>query len=683
MMFKKRFLLILCMLVLPVTLMGQSTLYFPRAFTPADLATIGFAVVNPSAADATVNFRLLSASGSAISLATRTIRRQGQVAQLGSELFPSATTAGWVEATSTTSGLQGFWIGGDFATYTDGAEAAIPGNDQILPLVAPRTEINIANPGTSTISVTIHLRELNGVEFAAPVTRIIPGLGVFQAMASAIFPNVDFTQPTHLRLDSAGLFVATSVVSGLLTPVDTGVVNGAHVSLAIPEMYFPHIVSGGPHYSTVLGITNLASTAQTVSITYTRPNGSSPRTVQRVVAGNGTLRETTESLFNFSELEIGWVKVTGTAPITGYIAYASVVTGAFALVPVQVTPRTSLLFAHIADVTPWSTGLALLNATNTAANVEVFAIYPDGGLVGGPETTPTASFTLNPGEKFSKLVGEEIVGKSVNGGFVFVRTTNNVPLYGLQSFFTRDVNFFANIAAGSLAPGITFTPPTMAVLATSLPRTTRGTTVTLTGSNFSPVAGNNIVTFVTATGTVDVAASTATATSLTVVVPSTAISGPVVVRVNGQSTALFVVEVTASPTSIDQNVVRLSAGQAATGIDIYVPRSTGAALNAFGVGAGDIGEISFSFAGSADLPRGQTRDLAVTGVGMSELNGSSISFSGEGLTATNVRFQSNSVTSTIIVTIAVDANAEIGPRNIGIKNSNLDQTIVSGGVFVR
>jgi hypothetical protein len=682
-MLKIKLLLILSVLALPVTLLGQSTLHFPRAFTPADLATIGFAVVNPSAADATVNFRLLGASGNVVSLGTRTIRGQGQVAQLGSELFPNVTTAGWVEATSSTSGLQGFWIGGDFDTYTDGAEAAVPASDQILPLVAPRTEINIANPGNSTVVVTLHLRELNGVEFAAPVTATIPGLGVFQGMASAIFPNANFSQPTHIRLDSPGLFVATSVVSGLLTPVDTGVVNGVNVSSAIPEMYFPHIVSGGP-YSTVLGITNLAATAQTVSIVYTRPNGTGPITVQRFVAGNGTLRETTESLFNFSELEIGWVKVSGTAPITGYIAYASIGTGAFALVPVQVTPRTSLLFAHIADLPPWSTGLALLNATTTPANVEVFAIYPDGGLVGGPETTPTARFTLNPGEKYSKLVGEEIVGRSINGGFVFVRTTNNVPLYGLQSFFTRDVKFFANIAAGSLAPGITFTPPTLAVLATAIPRTTRGTTVTLAGSGFSTVAGNNIVTFMTATGTVDVSASTATSTSLTVVVPSTAISGPVVVRVNGQSTAVFVAEITASPTSLDQNIVRLSEGQAATGIDMYMPRSAGTVLNASQVGVGNVGQTTFVLTSSSgDFPRGQSRDLVVSGVGFSEFNQSSISFSGEGLTASNVRFQTSGGTSRMIITITVDANAEVGPRNIGIKNPNLDQTIVSGGVFVR
>ena len=68
---------------------------------------------------------------------------------------------------------------------------------------------------------------------------------------------------------------------------------------------------------------------------------------------------------------------------------------------------------------------------------------------------------------------------------------------------------------------------------------------------------------------------------------------------------------------------------------------------------------------------------------MTQANGSGISFSGEGLTITNVRYQTNGAATLIIVTIAVDANAEVGPRNIGIKNSNLDQTMLAGGIFIR
>jgi hypothetical protein len=44
-------------------------------------------------------------------------------------------------------------------------------------------------------------------------------------------------------------------------------------------------------------------------------------------------------------------------------------------------------------------------------------------------------------------------------GFVFVRTTNGVPIYGIELFFSRDLKVMANVAAGAIDPSITFTPP--------------------------------------------------------------------------------------------------------------------------------------------------------------------------------------------------------------------------------
>ena len=683
----KKIAMTLSMLVLPVTLLGQSTLNFPRAYTPADLTATGFAIVNPGSTDASVTFRLLSASGATVSVSSQVVRGRGQLARLGSEYFQNAATAGWVQATSTTPGLQGFWIGGDFSTYTDGADGAVAATDQVLPLVAGQTEINVANPGNSTITVTIHLRGANGVEPSAPAMRDIPALGTFQSQVSAIFPTADLTQPTHIRITSPGPFAATSVVTGLLVPRDTGVINGVDANSATREMDFPHVVSGplgGQNYSTVVGITNLEPTAETVTIVFTNQDGGAPTPVQRTLEANGTLRETLQSLFNFFDFQNGWIKVTGTATTTGYVAYAETTAGGFAVSPVQVTPKTNLLFLQVADLPPWSTGLSLLNASSTPANVEVFAMYPDGGLIGGATTVSTARFTLNPGAKIAKLLGPELVGTSVNGGFVFVRTTNNVPLYGLELFFARSGSFLANVAAGSVMPGISFTPPDLALLSTiSTARTTRNTTLTLTGSNFSTIASNNVVVFTTATGTVDVPASSATATSLTVVVPSTAISGPVSVKVNGQPTVGFVLEILSSATSLDQNTVHVSDGQTSSSMDIYVPLPAGPGLNATQAGVADVGAAGFTFTNSADLPRGQTKDLAISGIGMTQANGSGISFSGEGLTVSNVRYQTHGATTMIIVTIAVDANAEVGPRNIGIKNSNLDETILAGGVFIR
>ena len=89
---------------------------------------------------------------------------------------------------------------------------------------------------------------------------------------------------------------------------------------------------------------------------------------------------------------------------------------------------------------------------------------PAGALIGGAANVPTARFTLKAGTKVAKLRSELIPQTQTQmqtsyGGFVFVRTTNNVPIYGIEPFFTGDLAVLVNVAAGALAPDITYTPP--------------------------------------------------------------------------------------------------------------------------------------------------------------------------------------------------------------------------------
>jgi hypothetical protein len=463
----KKLALIASILFLPGVLFGQSTLNFPRTLSTSDLTTTGFAVVNPGSIDASLTISLLSANGTLVAFSNQVVRAQGQIARLGSEYFPNATSGGWVQVNSTVSGLQGFWIGGDFSTNTDGAAGAVSASDQILPLVVGQTEIDIANPGTTPISVTIHCITAIGEELAAPVTQTIAASGAFQSQASVLFPNIipcKIDSGVVLHITSTGVFAATSVIGSFLVPHDTGVVNGVDTTVATLELDFPHVVYGplgSLNYITAVGVANLTSSAQTVTISFMSQSGGSPISVQRSLPANGSLREGMQSLFNFTGFQDGWIQVTGTAPMTGYIAYAESTGGGFAVAPVQVTPRTNLLFLQVADLPPWSTGIALLNTTNTAANVEVYALYPDGSLIGGPSTSANASFTLNPGQKIAKLLDPELMSAPVNGGFVWVRTTNNVPLYGLELFFAQNNSFMANVGAGTTPPGVNFVPPPM------------------------------------------------------------------------------------------------------------------------------------------------------------------------------------------------------------------------------
>jgi hypothetical protein len=151
--------------------------------------------------------------------------------------------------------------------------------------------------------------------------------------------------------------------------------------------------------------------------------------------------------------QTGWVRVTSTSgiPFSGYIAYSDLSGGGVAVVPPQQQPMSNLLFAHIADLPPWLTGLAMLNTNTDVANIEVFAMNPTGSLIG------KATFSLQPGTNTARLLRELVPltqNRTSDGGFVFVRSS--VPIYGIELFFSRNLQILANVPA---IPGTTFVPP--------------------------------------------------------------------------------------------------------------------------------------------------------------------------------------------------------------------------------
>jgi hypothetical protein len=109
-----------------------------------------------------------------------------------------------------------------------------------------------------------------------------------------------------------------------------------------------------------------------------------------------------------------------------------------------------------------------------------------------------------------------------------------------------------------------------------------------------------------------------------------------------------------------------------------------AALNATQVGAFNVGQGTFSIGqSSADLPRGQQRELAVAGTGISQANGTTLTISGAGTTIGSASYQGSGSASIIIVRVTVDSGAAPGPRNVILRNSNSDISVITGGVFIR
>src|SRR5262245_18966758 len=134
------------LLAAPTMGWSQSTLNFPKFFSAVELPVTGFAVVNPGPSVATVTFTLYAANGQVVSTSPQTVPAAGQKARSGTEIFTTSIgTGGWVQATSSTTGLQGFWLNYNGAlTFLDGAETASTATDQIVPLVAGTTDLNVA-----------------------------------------------------------------------------------------------------------------------------------------------------------------------------------------------------------------------------------------------------------------------------------------------------------------------------------------------------------------------------------------------------------------------------------------------------------------------------------------------------------------------------------------------------------
>ena len=456
------------LLSLPLTAHGHTEIFFPRLFSTAELPNTGFVLLNPDPIPSTVGLCLFKSSGlptasdkcPAGHSASLTIPAGGQVSKLGSELFPNATSGGWVYLINDTEGMQAFWLTYNSGlTQLDGAEAAgydTIGPDQIIPLVAGETELNIVNPGFSRFLVTIRIFGETG-ELAAAITRDLPIAGAFQSQVATLFPAVDMTRVRFIRVQTAGAQIAASaVIRGFLVANESGVINGVNVALRT-DLTFPHVVHGlltGANYTTLIGVTNLSTARQTIRLTF-NPDGGTPLEASRTIEGNGALRETVQSLFNLgSGFRSGWVSVTGTTALTGFAAYADSIAGGFAIVPPGIA-QSKLFFSHIADGPPqWQTGIALLNATDTAAAIDIFAMNPSGTLIG--KTT----INLEPRSKTARALRELIPqARGINGGFVFVRTANNLPLFAIELFYTEDLKVLSNVAAGKLVSGVTYAPP--------------------------------------------------------------------------------------------------------------------------------------------------------------------------------------------------------------------------------
>ena len=189
----------------PLTAHGHTEIFFPKVFSTAELPNTGFVLLNPDPDVATVNMYLISTSGTKVAETVVTISRGGQMSRefFGSELFPNASAGGWVYLINDTEGMQAFFLNYNSGiTSLDGAEAAsydTIGSDQVIPLIAESTELNVVNASASRLQLSIRLFNIDG-QIGAAVNRDVGVAGAFQSDVAALFPAVNMTQARYVRI---------------------------------------------------------------------------------------------------------------------------------------------------------------------------------------------------------------------------------------------------------------------------------------------------------------------------------------------------------------------------------------------------------------------------------------------------------------------------------------------------
>jgi hypothetical protein len=431
---------------------AQVRLNFPRLLTPQELATTGLAFVNTSSSSVSANFSFYAADGTLLGQSPLVVPAKGQVAKLASEILPNITTSTWIQVSSSSSELQGFEIVGNFATLVDGAGPAPESTQLSLIDFSKEDIIHIVNPGSQAASVQITLNAANG----SVLTTQSVNLAAFRASS---FRLGDLNNDDNIDLVSitSNVAVSASLTTKLPGGADIGLTNAVATANAPSELFFPFTPTGPQgtsNWKTFLGIANISTASQTISITF-NPDTGSPVTVQRTLAAGATVGDSVGNLFSTpaDAFTAGWIRVAGAGRLAGVAAYQDSAAGSLAIVPSQSSGSAQFLFGHIASASPWYTGIALLNNTTTAANVEIYALNSAGTLIGG------GSFSIAANTRRTSLLSQFVPQVVADGGWVFVRTTNNVPLLGFELFGHAIVPVLANVQGFAIPSASTFTPP--------------------------------------------------------------------------------------------------------------------------------------------------------------------------------------------------------------------------------
>lgn len=433
------------------------TVYFPSNLTGSE-QFVGIGLTNMGNRPAVLTYTALDNNGKllqgpgAVNPVQRTLPAGTQLAQLSREIFkvPSSDLyQGWIEVRADESGINGFFLRGDFnLNLLDGADAGPTTATQwILTDVrkSPDTEVVIVNPGTKAASLTLTYVRESGPSVERSET-LAPGAR-FQRNLSQLFGPVLGLARDHgfLKISSDQPIITFSQIQDGSTVF---ALNGQPASRAATSLVVPHFVEGdaGVVMSSSLVLANPGPGNSTVTIEVFNDSGGKVGGKSLEMPANSQQRVSVGSILTAPTLQ-GSIVITATAGILGNIVFEAqdnVLAAALPLVGTSDLPKRAL-FAHLATAFGFFHGVAVINPAASGTLAGSIRVFDENGNSLGEE-----AFSLGPKQRKIGLIGVNFIKGAADkaAGYIVIEAD---AIFSAFSLFGRgDLKFMAAVPPNKL-----------------------------------------------------------------------------------------------------------------------------------------------------------------------------------------------------------------------------------------
>jgi len=436
---------------------GQSVLHFARAVY-GNAQDTRLAITNPNSYHADVQLTFYGADGNPIANGMMNpvsyrIGPRSEFSMLASELFVAGSGDGWIQATSSSSGLSGFYLSGDFVKTMEGTETGTPQLIQSIPFLwdvqSSRSDIVIINPGTSRANVTVNLYNLRGDEQPS-IVRDIPAHGVFRFR-----PSFSFLVPGAAGASARVTSSVPVIAMGVADTQDALMFINGQPDQPLTSRIAPHFVAGnGVDSELVLSNPGTSSVAVTIGLYGTGATGSTQMaSMTATIPARSVASYDSRSLLGQLPVPVvdGWLRVDSpNVTINGAVVIKS---GAYmTTIPLQRTSAERMTFSQLTDTSDTYTTLSLVNPSAVEAVVEMTFLRLDGTVIGQRTLAIPSSGQLvaQPHDLVPETAG-------VESGFISVRSS--VGIYGVEIVGSSNFSFATAVVPQRLNLGFNPNPP--------------------------------------------------------------------------------------------------------------------------------------------------------------------------------------------------------------------------------